>query len=220
MFSYPRLSRVIGTIIPRCCWCYWFAHQRIVFATGKTTVTQVVSCRPITCQSRLWSQRVTKINGSKHRKNPLLKPTGIQTATKPLPGTTNREHEKPIGTKTLSLGKNYSFYVLGRCQYFRIQVKRYREDCLMCCPSNNVIKRDSNTCYRRVTRRQDMRHSKLYGTVQCQNGTSNLLTLYREQPQLTRIVIAYPRPVFSAAKRINHAPISVDQQVHISQVRK
>ena len=33
-------------------------------------------------QSRLWSQRGTKVNGSHHGDNPLLRPTGIQIATK------------------------------------------------------------------------------------------------------------------------------------------
>ena len=55
--------------------------QRIVLATEETTVTQV-SHRPIKCQSRLWSQRGTKVNGSHHGDNPLLRPTGIQIATK------------------------------------------------------------------------------------------------------------------------------------------
>ena len=55
--------------------------QRIVLATEETTVTQV-SHRPIKCQCRLWSQRGTKINGSHHGDNPLLRPTGIQIATK------------------------------------------------------------------------------------------------------------------------------------------
>ena len=34
------------------------------------------------CQSSTWSQRGTKINGSHHGDNPLLRPTGIQIATK------------------------------------------------------------------------------------------------------------------------------------------
>ena len=54
----------------------------IVLATEKTTVTQQVSHRPIKCQSRLWSQRGTKVNESHRGANPLLKPTGIQIATK------------------------------------------------------------------------------------------------------------------------------------------
>ena len=56
--------------------------QRIVLATEETTVRQQVSHRPIKCQSRLWSQRGTKVNGSHHGDNPLLRPTGIQIATK------------------------------------------------------------------------------------------------------------------------------------------
>ena len=46
----------------------------------ETTVTQQVST--IKCQSRLWSQRRTKVNGSHLDDNPLLRPTGIQIATK------------------------------------------------------------------------------------------------------------------------------------------
>ena len=56
--------------------------QRIVLATEETTETQQVSHRPIKCQPRLWPQRGTKVNGSHHGENPLLRPTGIQIATK------------------------------------------------------------------------------------------------------------------------------------------
>ena len=41
-------------------------QRSIVLATEETTVTQQVSHRPIKCQSRLWSQRGTKVNGSHH----------------------------------------------------------------------------------------------------------------------------------------------------------
>ena len=34
------------------------------------------------CQSCTWSQRGTKVNESHHGDNPLLRPTGIQIATK------------------------------------------------------------------------------------------------------------------------------------------
>ena len=56
--------------------------QRIVLTTEETTATQQVSHEPLKCQSRLWSQRGTKVNGSHHGDNPLLRPTGIQIATK------------------------------------------------------------------------------------------------------------------------------------------
>ena len=107
------------------------------------------------CQSRSWSQRGTKVNESHHHgDDPLLIiSTGIQIATKPLPGPTTREHRKLIGVKTMSLGTNYSFFsYLECCQYFRICIiiiiittTSYTEDCLMCCPSTKVIKSDSKT---------------------------------------------------------------------------
>ena len=50
----------------------------------------------------------------------LLRPTGIQVATKSLSGPINREHQKLIGVKTMSLGTNYSVYGLECCQHFRI----------------------------------------------------------------------------------------------------
>ena len=57
-----------------------------------------------------------------------------------------------------------------------------------------------------------MRHFTTIGTDQCRNGSSNFLIPYREQPRSTRIVVAYPRPAFSATKRTNNAPINFDQQ--------
>ena len=59
-----------------------WTYQPGSHATEETTVTQQVSHRPIKRQSRLWSQRGTKVNGSHHGDNPLLRPTGIQIATK------------------------------------------------------------------------------------------------------------------------------------------
>ena len=73
--KYCRKRRVVVVVVD--------SHiQRIVLATEETTVTQQVSHRPIKRQSRLWSQRGTKVNGSHHGDNPLLRPTGIQIATK------------------------------------------------------------------------------------------------------------------------------------------
>ena len=106
-------------------------------------MTQQVSPRSIKCQSRPWSQRRTKANGSHHGDNPLLRPTGIQIAIKPLPAPTNREHRKLIGVKTMSLDTKYSFCCRECCQYFRIWITSYRKDCLMCCPSSKVIKSDT-----------------------------------------------------------------------------
>ena len=72
------------------------------------------------------------------------------------------------------------------------------------------------------TNRDPIRDKKLCGstsngTDQYQNGSSNLLTPYREQSRSTRNVVAYPRPAFSAKKRKNYAPTSFDQQFQVSQ---
>ena len=88
----------------------------------------------------------------------------------------------------------------------------------MCCPSTKVIESGTKvSSSRKVTGRQVMRHFTTNGTGQCQNGSSNLLTPYREHPRWARIVVAYPRPAFSATKWRNHAPISFDQQAWVSQ---
>ena len=106
----------------------------------ETKVTRQVSHRYIKCQSRLWSQRGAKVNGSYHGDSPLLRPIEIQIAT------------------------------------------------------------------------------KSYATLQAMAPTSvKTATPYREQPRSTRIVVAYPRPAFSATKRTNYAPISFDQQLQVSQ---
>ena len=52
------------------------------FASEETKVTQQVSHISIKCKSRLWSQKGTKVNESHHGDNPLLRPSGIQIATK------------------------------------------------------------------------------------------------------------------------------------------
>ena len=46
--------------------------QRIVLATEETTVTQQVSHRPTKCQSRSWSKKGPKVNGSHHGDSPLV----------------------------------------------------------------------------------------------------------------------------------------------------
>ena len=68
--------------------------QRIALATKETTVSQQVSHRPIKCQSRSWSQRGTGVNGSHHGDNRLLRPTGTQIATKPMPGPASETYRR------------------------------------------------------------------------------------------------------------------------------
>ena len=83
------------------------------------------------CESGTWSQRGTKVNGSHHGDNPLLRPTGIQIATK---------------------------------SYATLQAMA---------PTNNKTAHQTS------------------------------FTPCREQPLSTRIVVAYPRPAFSATNRTN-----------------
>ena len=47
------------------------------------------------------------------------------------------------------------------------------------------------------------------GTDQYQNGSSNLLTPYREQSRSTRNVVAYPRPAFSA--KTGNQPVLINK---------
>ena len=83
IFFARRIQPSLSLVDREVEFCVVDSHvQRIVLATKETTVTQQVSHRPIKCQSRLWSQRGTKVNGSHHGDNPLLRPTGILTVTK------------------------------------------------------------------------------------------------------------------------------------------
>ena len=106
-----------------------FRRERVRDLSNTNPARGHKEVRTIKCQSCLWSQRGTKVNGSHRGDNSLLRPTGIQIMTK--------------NCSTL----------------------------------------------------QAMAPTKY------QNGSSDLLTSYREQPRSTRIVIAYPQPTFSAAKR-------------------
>ena len=62
-----------------------------------------------------------------------------------------------------------------------------------------------------------MRYFTRNGTDRCQNGSSNPLTSYREQPQSTRFVAPYPRPAFSTTRRTNYVPINFNQQAKVCQ---
>ena len=64
-----------------------------------------------------------------------------------------------------------------------------------------------------------MRHFTRYGTGQCQNSSSNLLTPYREQPRSTRIVVACIWQVFSATNSTHHSPTTFDRQAQVSHGR-
>ena len=106
------------------------------------------------CQSGTWSQKGTKVNGSHHGDNPLLRPTGIQIATK---------------------------------NYATLQAMA---------PTNSKMVHQTS------------------------------FTPYREQPRSTRIVVAYPRPAFSATNRTNtFQPVLINNSkflkaTHRTKIRK
>ena len=96
------------------------------------------------CQSGTWSQRGSKVNGSHHSDSPLLRPTGIQIATK----------------------SNVTLQAMA--------------------PTNNKTVHQAS------------------------------FTPYREQPRSTRIVVAYPRPAFSATNRTNtFQPVLINNSIVI-----
>ena len=90
--------------------------------------------------------RGTKVNESYHGDKTLVRPTGIQIATNPLPGPTNREHRKLIGVKTMSL-----------CLWLRTTVSTL-------CPSTKVIKSDKIAFLLLVV--GGLHEDKLYGALQ------------------------------------------------------
>ena len=105
-------------------------------------------------QSGTWSQRGTKVNGSHHGDNPLIRPTGIQIATK---------------------------------SYATLQAMA---------PTNSKTVHQTS------------------------------FTPYREQSRSTRIVVAYPRPAFSATNRTNtFQPVLINNSkflkaTHRTKIRK
>ena len=107
--------------------CCCLKKNQLFYADRASTIPSNV-CG---CQSGTWSQRGIKVNGSHHGDNPLLRPTGIQIATK---------------------------------SYATLQAMT---------PTNNKTVHQTS------------------------------FTPYREQPRSTRIVVAYPRPAFSATNRTN-----------------
>ena len=80
----------------------------------------------------------TKVYGSHHGDNPLLKPTGIQIATKSLPGLTTGGHRKLIRVKTMPW---YELEVLSEVLAVFPNLK-YKQPDMISCPSTKVIKYD------------------------------------------------------------------------------
>ena len=79
--------------------------------------------RRMECQSRSWSQRGTEVNWIHHGDNLLFKLTGIQIATKFLPGPNTQGYPKLLSTSRrlmMYLGTNYGVYSLECYRCFRI----------------------------------------------------------------------------------------------------
>ena len=136
-------------------WREWCSHVVVVVVVF--TLTDRASTIPSNirgCQSGTWSQRGTKVNRSHHGDNPLLRPTGIQIATK---------------------------------SYATLQAMA---------PTNSKTVHQTS------------------------------FTPYREQPRSTRIVVAYPRPAFSATNRTNtFQPVLINNSkflkaTHRTKIRK
>ena len=138
-----------------------------------------------------WSQRATQTNRDPNRDKTLARSNQLRTSE------TYRRQDDVFGYKLQFL---LSGVLLVFCNLNYTLQRRLSEF------SINTI------CSWRVIQRQVMRHFTSNGTGQCQNGSSNLLTPYRERPRWTRVVVAYPRPAFSAPKRTTHAPVSFDEQ--------
>ena len=90
----------------------------------------------------------------------------------------------------------------------------------MCCSCPKVIKRDSK-CFLAIG---TLHEDKILDTLQALAPTNvktipqiSFCTPYQEQPRSTRIVVAFPRPTFSATKRKNPAPIRFNQQAQVYQ---
>ena len=86
-------------------------------------------------------QELRQSTGHINCESPLLKPTGTQLATKSMLGTTNGEHRKLVGVETIYLfGYEVRFVLLWCCKCFRIGITSYKDDYLLYCSTNKVVK--------------------------------------------------------------------------------
>ena len=78
-----------------------------------------------------------------------------------------------LSTSTISLGRNCSLFLSEVLPVLQNLNYKLHKNCVMGCPSTKAIKSDSKRFpgYRRVTRKQFMRHFTTNGTDQCQNGS-------------------------------------------------
>ena len=102
-------------------------------------------------------------------------------------------------SEVLPVVHNLYYYLL--LLYYKLL---YREDCLMCCPSNKVIKSVSNTFPQLSEDCTETSYATLHKEWYPSMSKWFIkppFTPYREQPRSTRIVAVHPRPAFSATKQ-------------------
>ena len=80
------------------CLLYVVVYRKVVVFLTLTDRASTIPSNIRGCQSGTWSQGGTKINGSHHGDNPLLRPTGIHIATKwlRLYNSNGTEHIKTV----------------------------------------------------------------------------------------------------------------------------
>ena len=94
-------------------------------------VTQQASHRPTKRQSRPFGHKE------------IRRPTGhIMVTTRYSDQQGSKSRQNPCQVQP---NENIGNLSARRCQYFRIWIASSREDCLMCCPSNKVIKSDTRS---------------------------------------------------------------------------
>ena len=204
-------------------------------------MTDQVSHRAIICQSRLWSQRSTKkVNGSHHGDNPRYSDYAKLSLSNAA--------RLSFSDLCILLFMFLSLCRLCVCVFLCSHWSLVDVPLIFFCPADHVpdwqprvllgmvearsvnVKKTTTTTTtnRNPNRDKTLSGSTCNGTDQYQNGSSNLITPYREQPRTTRNVAAYPRPAFSAKKRKNYAPqpvlinnVQVSQgHTHCTEIRK
>ena len=147
------------------CWCLF--SFKLTDRASTITSSVILYTRLQYLQFGTWPQRGTVLDkgqrGSHHGDSTLLKPLGIQIATKSFPGPTTREHWELIGVKKMSLGTNHSSLYCLKCCLPVFQNLSYKLQRGLGCLSDELAALPIYQFfpgYRGVTQRQlNMRHS-------------------------------------------------------------
>ena len=140
-------------------WCRHGLHCH----TEETTVTQRVSHGPSEANPARGHREIRRSTGHIMVTTRYSNQQGSEIATNPC------QVQPPENIGNLSASTRCLFFLPV---FQNLNYNPYREDCLMCRPGAKVIKNDSKSLpsYRRITRRQVMRHFTRNGTGQCQNA--------------------------------------------------